>query len=392
MQARAKQCPPDGDWRIWLLLAGRGFGKTRTGAEWLSYLARHCPDLSLAIVGATFDDARYVMVEGPSGILAASDFYGAPDWAPSKRLLRWSNGTVARLYAAEAPRQLRGPEFHYAWADEIAKWRYPAAWDNLMLALRKGVHPRCLATTTPLPLAWLRQLAEASDTALVTGRSAENAAHLAPPFLAAMTAAYGGTDLARQELDGELLADGHSQLFPRDLLQAVTRPPPDRARLHRIVIGVDPAVGGANETGIIVAGRDEAGLLWVLADHSQHAAPHIWAETVRHLYRRWRAEAVIAEVNQGGDLISAVLQTAQPPLALKTVRAMRDKASRALPIAAAYQRGAVAHGAPLPQLVDQMVAFTPTGRPQQADRLDALVWALSALLRGTQSTSHELFF
>ena len=170
-QTRAKQCPPDGDWRIWLLLAGRGFGKTRTGAEWLSYLARQCPDLSLAIVGATFDDARYVMVEGPSGILAASDFYGAPDWAPSKRLLRWSNGTVARLYAAEAPRQLRGPEFHYAWADEIAKWRYPAAWDNLMLALRKGAHPRCLATTTPLPLAWLRQLAEASDTALVTGRS-----------------------------------------------------------------------------------------------------------------------------------------------------------------------------------------------------------------------------
>ena len=241
-------------------MAGRGFGKTRTGAEWLSYLARHCPALSLAIVGATFDDARYVMVEGPSGILAASDFYGAPDRAPSKRLLRWSNGTVARLYAAEAPRQLRGPEFHYAWADEIAKWRYPAAWDNLMLALRKGAHPRCLATTTPLPLAWLRQLAEASDTALVTGRSAENAAHLAPPFLAAMTAAYGGTDLARQELDGELLADGHSQLFPRDLLQAVTRPPPDRARLHRIVIGVDPAVGGANETGIIIAGRDKGGV------------------------------------------------------------------------------------------------------------------------------------
>ena len=213
--ARDKQLPPAGDWRVWLLMAGRGFGKTRTGAQWINHLALSGKGRHIGLIGDTIDDVRHVMVEGASGILACVPQWQKPDWQPSLRRLVWPNGITARCFSADDPEQLRGPEFDHVGADEIAKWRYQAAWDNLMLALRVGDRPRALATTTPRPLAWLAALAAAPDTVLVQGRSAENRANLAAPYLAAMQARYGGTALARQELDGVLTLDAPNALFRR---------------------------------------------------------------------------------------------------------------------------------------------------------------------------------
>ena len=218
--ARDKQLPPERDFRVWLLLAGRGFGKTRAGSEWVHQLAR-VKDRHIGLVGGSASDVRYVMVEGPSGILQTGHEEERPKWFSSKNQLIWPNGTIARCFSADAPGQLRGPEFHFAWADEVAKWRYSEAWDNVMLGLRKGDCPQILATTTPRPLGWLAELAKAPDTALVVGKTVENQANLAQGFIAAMRQAYGQSDLARQELDGELLADYPGALFSRAQLAAI---------------------------------------------------------------------------------------------------------------------------------------------------------------------------
>ena len=251
--ARDKQLPPESDWHIWLLMAGRGFGKTRAGAEWVRMLAMTGTCGLIALVGHTMDDVRHVMIEGASGILQVSPPDEKPTWLPSRRLLIWPNGAKARCYSSEDPNQLRGPEHEKAWCDEIAKWRYQAAWDNLMLALRVGDRPRALATTTPRPLAWLAALAAAPDTVLVQGSSAENRANLAAPYLAAMQPRYGGTALARQELDGVLTLDAPNALFRRQDLRAARGAPPPRDQFVRMVIGVDPAIGGGDETGYLFA-------------------------------------------------------------------------------------------------------------------------------------------
>ncbi|MGC6531207.1 MAG: terminase large subunit domain-containing protein [Candidatus Puniceispirillaceae bacterium] len=396
--ARSSQLPPEGDWRVWLLMAGRGFGKTRTGAEWVRHLAREYAGCYIGLVGASFDDVRHVMIEGPSGILSVCRDDERPLYLSSKHQLRWQNGTIARAFAADTPSQLRGPEFHFAWADEIAKWRYHAAWDNLMLALRAGECPRILATTTPRPLDWLMTLAKAPTTKLVTGKTDENQSNLAPDFVRAMYDAYGQSDLARQELGGELL-DGYSDaLWSRDQLAMLAKPMPKRSDLVRVIIGVDPAIGGANETGIIIAGKTSDGHLWVLADHSQKTAPHIWAKIVRQNFVSWRAEAVVVEVNQGGDLVDHLLRQSGVILPLRKVRAFKSKYIRAEPVAAAYARGQVSHAGVLPELVDQMVCFSTSGRSSigqsspSPDRLDAAVWALTALLSGTQTQSQEMRF
>jgi len=252
--ARQKQLPPTGNWRVWLLLAGRGFGKTRTGTEWIRSLVetrgrRRMALGQIGLIGDTFDDVRHVMVEGPAGILANSPGWSRPDWRPSQRRLIWRNGVVARCFSADDPEQLRGPEFEFAWADEIAKWRYQAAWDNIMLALRVGQSPRALATTTPRPLRWLADLAAADDTVLVQGRTAENKHNLSPRYLAAMQARYGNSWLARQELDAVLSLATPDALFQCDRLEAIRRTPPPRDEFVRVVVGVDPAVGGGDETG-----------------------------------------------------------------------------------------------------------------------------------------------
>ena len=372
-------------------MAGRGFGKTRAGAEWVRMLAESGSAGSIALVGDTADDVRQVMVEGPSGILAVSLPESRPVWHRSARRIDWPNGVVARCYSAADPEQLRGPEFDHGWADEIGKWPDPAAWDNLMLALRRGANPRCLATTTPRPKAWLRELAAAPDTVLVRGATAENAANLAPGFMAAMTARFGDGPLARQELGGELMDSLPGALWTRGAIAACRGLPPPRRRLQRVVVGVDPALGGPGETGIVVAARDDAGVIWVLEDASASLPPAAWAARVVRCFRRWRADSVIAEINQGGALVRSLLVQGGTPLPIREVRAMRAKSQRAEPVAAAYERGQVRHGAAFPALEDQMCACVP-GRRQtpSPDRLDALVWAVNACLGGRETTSREL--
>ena len=390
--ARPKQLPPDGPWQVWLILAGRGFGKTRSGAEWVRSAVENLGYRRIALVGETAADVRDVMVEGESGLLACCPPTNRPKYEPSRRRLSWPNGAIATTFSADDPEQLRGPQFDAAWADEIAKWRYPAAWDNLLLALRLGHQPRVVATTTPRPRPWLIALLNQPATAVTRGRAAENAANLAPGFLDHLLARYGGTRLARQEIDGEFLLDQPGALWTRARLsharQAMNASPPE---LQRIVVAVDPAVtvsARADETGIIVAGRDSAGRAHVIADLSARMSPDAWARRAIESYHKFAADRVIAEVNQGGDLVIEILRTIDPRVPVKTVRASRGKRVRAEPVAALYEQGRVFHYGDLAVLEDQMCQFT--GLPVHLDgqdigspdRLDALVWALTELLLG----------
>ena len=390
--ARKKQLPPEGgDWRVWLLIAGRGFGKTRAGAEWIRMLAENQLVRRIALVGETWHDVRSVMVEGASGLLSIAHPQKVPHWLPSRRMLVWNNGVRAFCYAADAPDQLRGPEWEAAWADEIAKWRYPLAFDNLLLGLRQGRNPRLVATTTPRPKTWLRDLAAAPDTILVQGTTHENAAHLAPQFLASIQMRLGSGDLARQELGGELLAQYKGALWQRDALASLVCTPPKRGELVRCLIGVDPSVGGQDETGIIVAGKTADGVIWVLEDASCAGTPDQWIRRLRRIAEKWRADAVVAEVNQGGQLIEQLLRQSGVRLPIRRARAMRGKAERAAPIAAAYARDEIRHADSFPELTDQLCAFSPDmPAGQSPDRMDALVWVIGALLTGLDSSTAEL--
>ena len=384
--ARPKQLPPDGGWRVWLILAGRGFGKTRTGAEWVRSLAEGGRARRIALVAETAADARDVMIEGESGLLACCPPWARPRYEPSKRRVTWPNGAVATSFSADDPDQLRGPQFDAAWADEIAKWRYEAAWDNLMLGLRLGADPRCVATTTPRPRAWLARLIADPGTVVTRGGTRENAANLAPAFLDQILARYAGTRLGRQEIDGELLAEIPGALWTRALIEAARDDPQPPADLARVVVAVDPAVtsgADSDETGIVVAGVDAGGdagaRFRVLEDLSGRLSPDLWARRVVDAFRRHRADAVVCEVNQGGDLVAATLRTVDPSLPVRAVRATRGKRLRAEPVAALYEQGRVRHHGGFPALEDQMAGFTGAPGDASPDRLDALVWALTDL-------------
>ncbi|MFY9349976.1 MAG: terminase family protein, partial [Sphingobium sp.] len=268
-QARPTQLPPPGDWRVWLMMAGRGFGKTRAGAEWVRGIAEADPAARIALVGATLGEARAVMVEGVSGVLSVAPWWARPDYAPALRRLTWPNGAVAMLFGAAEPESLRGPQFSHGWADEIAKWASgAAAWDNLMMGLRIGDAPRVLATTTPRPVPLVRRLVAADGVVVTGGRTADNAANLAPGFVAAMAAAYGGTRLGRQELDGELIAEVEGALWTRDLIERcrVAHVP---GVLRRVVVAVDPPASAEGDAcGIVVAGLGGDGRAYVIADAS----------------------------------------------------------------------------------------------------------------------------
>lgn len=383
--ARAKQLPPEGDWRVWLILAGRGFGKTRTGAEWVRALAETGRAGRIALVGETAGDARDVMVEGESGLLACCPPWGRPLYEPSKRRVTWPNGAMATCFSADDPDQLRGPQFDSAWADEIAKWRYEAAWDNLMLGLRLGADPRCVATTTPKPRAWLSRLMADPRTVLTRGGTRENAANLAPAFLDQILARYDGTRLGRQEIEGEYLVDVPGALWTRALIEAARVPAATVPELQRVVVAVDPAVTSgaeADETGIVVAGRDAGTGFWVLEDLTGRLSPDLWARRVADAFARVRADTVVCEVNQGGDLVAATLRTVDPTLPVRSVRATRGKRLRAEPVAALYEQGRVRHAGAFDALEDQMTRFTGALGDASPDRLDALVWALTDLMTG----------
>jgi phage terminase large subunit-like protein len=381
--ARPEQQPPDHHWRTWLLIGGRGSGKTRAGAEWVHALARKTSGLRIALVAETFADAREVMIDGQSGIMRIAG-RERPVFEISRRRLVWSNGSTAYLFSSEDPESLRGPQFHAAWCDELAKWKHAeATFDMLQFGLRLGDDPRQLVTTTPRPLPLLKRLMADPGTALTRIATLSNAGNLAPGFIAALEARYGGTRLGRQELDGELIEDREDALWRRDAIPVASLG--EIGPLTRIVVGVDPPVGHGTTSccGIVVAGIDGKGRAVVLADCSVEAAtPAGWAIAVARAYRRFEADRVVAEINQGGDMVVSTLRGIDENLPITTVRAARGKVARAEPVAALYEQGRVTHAGRFSDLEDQMCDFGPDGLSsgRSPDRLDALVWALTALM------------
>ncbi len=388
-QARDDQLPPDfhhpgARWRVWLYMAGRGAGKTRAGAEWIkSLVASARAPLRIALAGATLHDARSVMVEGVSGLLAVHEADEMPHYEPSRRLLTWANGCKAQLFSADEPAALRGPQFHAAWCDEIAKWRAGIeVWDMLMFALRLGDAPRVMATTTPAPVALVKRLLKEPGVWLSRARTRDNAAHLPADFLSAVREQYAGTRLGRQELDGELLEDAPGALFPREVMErARLRRAPD---LIRVVVAVDPPVTGHEKSdacGIIAAGVDAAGHVHVLEDATIEAAsPAAWARAAVRCYHRHMADRLVAEVNQGGDMVEAVIRQADGTIAYRPVRATRGKAVRAEPVAALYEQGRVHHIGAFPALEDELCGLERIiASARSPDRADALVWAITDL-------------
>jgi phage terminase large subunit-like protein len=387
--ARDDQWPPGGDWLIWLLMGGRGSGKTRTGAEWVRGMAlgldgfADAPVGRIALVGETIADVREVMIEGESGILRVHPFGRGPTWYPSRRTIVWDNGARAQAFSSEDPEALRGPQFGASWSDEVAKWRNAdATWDMLQFGLRLGARPRQVVTTTPRPVPLMRRLLAMPGTIVTRSRTADNARHLATGFLARMADQYGGTRLGRQELDGEMIEDRADALFTRDAIEAgrvATAP-----EMARIVVAVDPPASRRSGTcGIVAAGIGRDGIGYVLADVSVGAArPDQWAARAVALYRRLHADALVAEVNQGGDMVAAVIREVDAGVPVKDVRATRGKYLRAEPVAALYAQGRVRHVGAFAELEDEMADFGLDGLSsgRSPDRLDAMVWAVTALM------------
>jgi phage terminase large subunit-like protein len=422
----ARQREPDLPWRVWLVLAGRGFGKTRMGAEWVRRMAAADPMARIALVGATLAEARAVMVEGASGILAVCPDDERPVWEPSMGRLRFPGGARAYVYSAAEPDSLRGPQHHFAWCDEIAKWPFgPAAWDNLMLGLRCGALPRAVATTTPRPVALVRKLVSQPGVAMTTGRTIDNEVHLAGAFLADVARDYGGTRLGRQELDGELIEDVEGSLWPRDLIERCRTMPPLPGRegpgggsaeggrnsesegslatlaypppsppfqggesFRRIVVGVDPPVSAEGDAcGIVVCALLEDGTAHVVDDSSVSGlSPEGWARAVAGAAHRWGADRVVAEGNQGGAMVASVLRGADIDLPLTLVHASVGKSARAEPVAALFERGAAKFAGAFPALEDELSGLVAgggyEGPGRSPDRADAMVWAMTELMLG----------
>ena len=394
--ARPDQIAPEGDWRVWMILAGRGFGKTRAGAEWVRGIAEQDGRARIALVAASLAEARSIMVEGDSGLLAlGGSETDRPEWEPSLRRLRWSSGAVASLYSAAEPDSLRGPQHSHAWCDEIAKWdgsgqKALAAWDNLEMGLRLGIKPRIVATTTPRSVPLVQQLVRSErDIAITRGRTRANAVQLPRAFLGAMESLYRGSTLGRQELEGELLEDMDGALWTRSLIERCRAALSlDRDRLVRVVIGVDPPASSQGDAcGIVVAARQSDGRALVLADCSvERPSPERWAQAVAAASRAWQADRIIAEANQGGDMVRTVLRAAQINLPVRLVHASRGKSARAEPVAALYETGRVRHANVFPALEDEMCGLLTggdyAGPGRSPDRADALVWALTELMLG----------
>jgi phage terminase large subunit-like protein len=386
--AQAGQCEPPGDWRIWMIRAGRGFGKTRAGAEWISEWARMLPEARIALVAANDADGRRVMIEGPSGLLAVARSDEEPRWREGLRELHFSSGAVATLYSAAAAENLRGPEHHVAWCDELAKWPHgEAAWDNLVMGLRLGDAPRVLITTTPRPTSLMRRIMALPGFEETRGGTNDNA-YLPSNFVEAMVASYGGTRLGRQELDGEMLEDVEGALWTRVLIERCRVDSDAIGKPVRVVIGVDPpATAHGDACGIVVAALLRDGRLAVVEDASvENPPPAVWAQAVAGAAARWGAERVVAESNMGGEMVEGTLRQADLTLPVVPVHASVGKARRAEPVALAYERGQVVHAGVFTALEDQLCGLQVgggyAGPGRSPDRADACVWALAALLEG----------
>lgn len=385
---RPDQLPPRGDWSTWLVLAGRGFGKTRMGAEWVRKMAKENPGCRIAMVAETATDARKVMIEGDSGILSISPPDFMPEYSPANRQLTWPNGSIAITYNATEPDQLRGPQHHFAWADELAKWeKMVDSWDQLQFGLRLGTHPRRIVTTTPRPLPLIRQMVVDPTVHVTKGRTLDNQANLPDSFLRTIEDKYGGTRLGRQELEGEILDDIPGALWQRAMIDE-TRLKDVPEDLLKVIVAVDPATSNeerSDEHGIIVVAtaRDKDGYVrgYVLDDASCKGTPEEWAKAAVRMYRQWQADKIVAEKNQGGLMVESVIKAADRSVPVKLVHASRGKVVRAEPISALYEQGRVHHVGRFDQLEDQMCLFSvdnvrnsSNGSP---DRVDALVWGLT---------------
>lgn len=383
--AREKQLPPDHlAWSVWLILAGRGFGKTRTGVEVVRDRVERNLCGRIALVAPTAGDARDVMVEGESGILACSRPSFMPLYEPSKRRITWPNGAIATLYSADEPERLRGPQHDFAWCDEMASWRYLMAWDMLMFGLRLGHNPQAVITTTPKPLKILRELMKDPGTALTSGSTFENAENLAASFIDKIKKKYENTRLGQQELYAMILDDNPGALWNRRMIESARLQEAPFKKFDRVVVAVDPnATAGedSDECGIIVAARrgDHA---YILADVTPGAVkPDVWGKAAVSAYRGWKADRIVAEVNNGGDMVESVIRVCDPNASYKEVRATRGKKVRAEPIAALYEQGRVHHIGYFGALEDQMCEYDPNiSDADSPDRMDALVWALTELM------------
>ena len=377
---RPKQTPPPGDWRVWLILAGRGFGKTRTGAEYIREAITEGTARHVALVGPTAADVRDTMIEGESGLLAVFPPDQRPKYEPSKRRVTFRNGAVATAFSADEPDRLRGPNHDLAWADELAAWRYPEAWDMLVFGLRVGDQPRVVVTTTPRPTAVIRSLVGRHDVVLARGSTYENRSNLAGAFLDEILDRYEGTRLGRQELHAEILADVEGALWDRDSIDDHrVMSAPD---LVRVVVAIDPAASAkasSSETGVVVAGLGTDGHGYILDDRTTRGTPLEWASAAVAGYHLHNADRLVAEANQGGDMVRHTIETVEAGLPLKMVHASRGKRTRAEPVAALYEQGRVHHVGAFIELEDQLCGWVP-GVSESPDRLDALVWALTELM------------
>jgi phage terminase large subunit-like protein len=385
--ARPEQTPPPGDWVYWLILAGRGAGKTRTGAEAVREWTKTFAIVNL--IGATHDDVREIMVLGESGLMAICPREERPRYARASARLAWPNGAVSQLFSAEEPDRLRGKQHMKLWCDELAAWRHADAFEQALLGLRLGEKPQAVITTTPRPTKIIKQLVEDKDAIVTRGSTFDNRHHLAEAFIQRITARYAGRSIGRQELFAEIVEEAPGALWTRALIErqrlAPGAAPGDYAE---IVVGVDPpAKSGAraDECGIVVVGKTAAGAIHVVADlTSQGDTPGQWASRVAAAFRRFKANRVVAEINNGGEMVVEVLRQSDPNLPVRTVTATRGKFLRAEPVAAAYERGIVFHLGAFGKLEDQLCALTPDFDPRASgfspDRADALVWAVADLI------------
>lgn len=380
--ARPNQLPPPEPWTYWLILAGRGFGKTRTGAEQVRQWVKNYPYVNL--IGATSDDARDIMIEGESGILNICPRDERPKYLSQKRQLIWPNGAKSLIFTADEPERLRGKQHMKLWADEFCAWRYPDAWDQAAFGLRLGDNPQAIVTTTPKPTKALKELKNDPGTITTTGSTYDNRGNLAPSFLTKVVGKYEGTRLGRQELNAEILDDNPGALWQRNLIDALRVK--EAPSLRRVVVAVDPAATknpNSDETGIVVAGLGTDGHGYVLADLTLRGSPGEWGKAAVYGYRLHAADRIIGETNNGGEMVEHVIRTEDAKVPYKGVHASRGKITRAEPISALYEQGKIHHVGSFPALEDQMCEYDPKTANWSPDRMDALVWALTELFEGT---------
>jgi phage terminase large subunit-like protein len=383
--ARPEQLAPDGDWTTWLILAGRGWGKTRTGAEWTRSLAESATVARVALVGATAADVRDILIEGESGLLAIAPNSNRPTYEPSKRRLTWGNGVQCSMFSAEEPDRLRGPQHEAAWCDELSSWsNLQTTWDNLQFGLRLGKRPRQLISTTPRPLKLLKELIkrDGEDVVVTRGSTFDNRSNLAPTFFSQIVKRYEGTRLGRQELNAEILEDTPGALWSQELIEKGRIQKADLPPLRRVVVAIDPAISlneNSDATGIVVAALGVDDHCYILEDASGKYAPTEWASRAVLLYHKHKADRIVAEINQGGLMVENTVRVVDANVSYKGVHASRGKITRAEPISALSEQLKLHIVGSLPELEDEMCSYAG-GSKNSPDRLDAMVWGATELM------------